>query len=529
MRGLWCGLLLWVGASASAQQILLVPLDSRPAAGQFAQMIGRMANVPVIQPPPELLGRFTVPGRPDALMGWLEQQNMTKYSAVVVSTDMIAYGGLIASRESVTTYETAQSRLRRFATWRRKHPNVRVYGMTAIMRLFPTATRASASWRMQLGKYAEVKDRYRRTREPKLFDQLLNLQAKIPPLEIAAYEAARERNLKVHQMLIRMTSDGTLDYLIHGQDDAQPFGPHIAETEKLKALVNSMEISGKNYFCEGVDQLSNILVSRALLRANNWTPRVRIMFSDEAGKRKIANYESKNIDLSLRDQLVASGARPWTSGDYDYTLWLNTPDPAEAQFAKFINTLVDDIDQGFPVGIADINLGKTGTGDERLFNKLWENDRMVKLLSYAGWNTAGNTMGTSIPAANVYLLARRIGSDPVKRELAQREFVLHRFVNDFAYHKFVRPSAYKMIDSLPNASREETYGQEFQQVNALVQSDVARYLNDYFEKQFKGKRFFAGSRQYEITNLTNTSVSLPWPRAYEVRLAFQLVVKPVAE
>lgn len=522
-------LILCLAAALSrAEKVILIPLDSRPAVGQFAQLIARMASIQVIIPPSEMLGKFTVPGKPDQILNWLEQQPLSDVSAVIVSTDMVGYGGLIASRVSDTPAQLALERLNRLASFKRRHPNIRIYGMSAIMRLFPTSTKASASWRVPLGRYAEMKDRYRRTKEASYLDRIIALQTKIPPLELQRYEGARSRNFGIQQNLIRKTAEGIFDYLILGQDDAQPFGPHIPETQKLKTLTDQLQIGGKVYFCEGVDQLSNILVSRATLKSSGWTPRVRIVYSDDAGKRKIANYESKNVETSVRDQIVASGARPWVSGDYDYTLWLNTPDPSSATFGRFLDTLVDEVDQGFPAGVADINLGKTGTGDSRLFDQLWNKDRMIRLLAYAGWNTAGNTMGTSIPAANVYLLARRNGVFPLKRELAQREFVLHRFVNDYAYHKYVRPAAYKLIDSLPTGSREETYGEDFEYVNHFVQKDMAEYFEKYFREQFYQKRFFAGSVQYQIVGSEGLRVALPWPRAYEVRLDFRLIAQPVS-
>lgn len=521
------GMLLCAAFAGAQQRILLVPLDSRPAAGQFAQMIARMASVQVVLPPLQLLGRFTSPGNSDAILDWLEDQPLEDVAAVVVNTDMLAYGGLIASRANDVSESVATERLNRLVAFRKRLGQRPMYAFSSIMRLFPTSTRQTAAWRSQLGRLAETRDRYRRTKDATYLRRILNLQEVIPPLEIAKYDAARERDHRIQQKLVRMTAMGVFDYLILGQDDAQPFGPHVLETQRLKSLVESLAIGGRVYFCEGVDQLSNILVSRALLRKEGWAPRVRIVYSDPSARSRVANYESKNIDLSLRDQLIASGARPWVSGEYDYTLWLNTPDPRPEAFKIFLSDLSNEVDQGFPAGVADINLGKTGTADPKLFDDLWENDRMVRLLSYAGWNTAGNTMGTSIPAANVYLLARRIGADPFKRELAQREFVLHRFVNDFAYHKYTRPEAYRLIDSLPKASREETYGEDFWAVNDFVRRDMEKHLQKFFSEQFLGKTFFAGTRQYSLSGIDSVQIALPWPRAYEVRLEFKLEAEPV--
>src|SRR4051812_20801115 len=96
-------ILLCAAVWARAERILLVPLDSRPAAGQFAQMIAKLANVDLRLPEYGSLGRFTMPGSPGTVLSWLENQNYSEVKAVVVSADMIAYGGLIASRTDETT------------------------------------------------------------------------------------------------------------------------------------------------------------------------------------------------------------------------------------------------------------------------------------------------------------------------------------------------------------------------------------------------------------------------------------------
>lgn len=520
--GCWLAAALVPGI-AHAERVLLIPLDSRPAAGHFAQMIGAMSDVQVETPPADLLGRFTTPGQPERLLDWLKAQDFSDVTAVIASTDMIAFGGLIASRTDQTTLEQAVQRIRAFVEFRRTKPNARFYGYSAVTRLTPTATKSTAAWRLQLGRYAEIKERYRQGPTPALLQSMRNLLAKIPPMEIQRYDAVRERNHELQKSLLRLTAQGALDYIVFGQDDAQPMGPHVPETQRLRAMTAQLSIPGRVYFCEGIDQHANVLLSRALLRARNWLPRIRVVFSDEAGRKRIADYESKTVDESLRDQLLASGARPAAEGqEYDYSLYLNVPKRAETPFQRFLEDLTSEVDQGFPVGVADINIAKDGTADSELFEALDQNRRLVRLLSYAGWNTAGNTMGTSIPAANVYLLARRSESNPLVRELALREFLLHRIVNDFSYHRYVRPQAYKIIDANPMASREETYGSAFAEVDDFVRRELTHHVMETFRGQFLGQRFFAGSKQYEITGLDDLKISLPWPRAYEVRIEFKM-------
>jgi hypothetical protein len=431
--------LLGTVVCARAEKILLVPIDSRPAAGQFAQMIAQMGNVDLRLPVYNQLGRFTSPGSPEAILHWLQIQDYTDVKAVVVSADMIAYGGLIASRVDGTSKATAQARLEKLARIRALHPGVKFYVFSAIMRLAPTRTKSTAKWGVELGRYEELISRYKTDKDPRFAKWISELEPQIPKSEIARYERTRVRNLQICAELIRMMAKGNFDYLAFGQDDARPYGPHVWETQRLKQIVSETGTNSRIYFCEGIDQHSNVLLSRALLEGNDWKPKIKIVYSDEKGRKLYANFESKPIEDSLRDQIIASGAEPATDDSaYDFALYVNTPGRRDQEFVKFMENLKNEIDQGFPVAVADINLAKDGTADPDLFAFLSDNDRMVQLLSFAGWNTAGNSMGTAIPAANIYLLSRRLNVDPLQRELARRVFLLHRFVNDYAYHKFVR-------------------------------------------------------------------------------------------
>ena len=518
-----------VGASELPERVLLIPIDDRPATTQFAQMIGDMAGVQVEMPPKNVLGKFKQPGWPEAILNWMGQQDLSTYDSVIVSTDMIAYGGLIASRVDRSSYNLAINRLREFWRLRKTAPRTKFYGFSAVMRLAPTATNETQDWMMQMSQYAIIKDRF--DHKPTVADsrRLKNLERIIPKGEVKRYWGVRERNHKVQQELTRMAAYGVFDYLIFGQDDAQERGPHIRETNRLKEMVSNLNINHKVYFAEGIDQHSNILVSRAFLNAADWSPRVRIVWADEEAKKNVALYETDSIEESLRDQLVVSGATPVGAGEsFDYSLYVNTPEPKTYDLKLFLDSLRTEVDQGFPVAVADINLGKTGTGDPALYNVVTEDGRATRLLAYAGWNTAGNTMGTAIPAANVYLLSRKERVDPLVREVALRKFILHRLVNDFEYHSFVRPEAYAMVKTMPNATKAEAYGDDYDRLNQYVAGDIKERLIKRFSDQLLGTKFFAGGEQYEIVGLKNVEAYLPWPRAYEVKLEFEVEAVPVS-
>jgi hypothetical protein len=458
------------------------------------------------------------------------EQGLAKYDAVVLSTDMIAYGGLIASRTDRSSTNLALKRLAELERLRRTAPNTKFYGFSAVMRLAPTATKDTESWMLDLARYAVESEKYRTERTTARATTLRNLKARIPKGEIEKYEAVRTRNVAIQQHLVKLTGTGVFDYLIFGQDDAQVEGPHVRETLRLKATVAGVGVGSRVYFAEGIDQHSNILVSRALIDSAGWSPRVRIVFADDDAKRRVAAYESETIDVSLRDQLLVSGATPVGENEsFDYSLYVNTPDSSTVRMKVFLDSLRTEVDQGFPVAVADINLGKSGTADPALFNVVTENGRAVRLLAYAGWNTAGNTMGTAIPAANVYLLARKEQVDPLVREVALRKFVLHRLVNDFEYHTFVRPEAYAMVKQMPNSTKAEASGDDYERLNKYVSEDMKKRLIEQFGAQLRGTRFYVGAKQYEIVGLKDVVAFLPWPRAYEVRLEFDVETREVLD
>lgn len=526
--GLACFGALSLSVASPRPRVLLIPVDDRPATGQFAQMIGDIASVEVVTPPADLLGRFTVPGRSDDILAWLESQSVGEFQAVVLSTDMLAYGGLIASRESTTTYEEAIRRLRRFQAWRRANPATPVYGFSSVMRLAPTALERTAPWRDALSKLVLAKSRYAVASQPELKAEIERLRTKVPGAEVANYMEARRRDHLVQRELCRQVASGVYDYFVFGQDDARSGGPQMGEIAKLGQMVANLKVTKKVEFGEGIDQNSNVLTCRAITRALNWSPRVRVVYSDNSQILQVPSYETRAIAETIQDQIEASGGTIAPPGEsFDYSLFVNVPRTSSEAFELFKSRLCTEIDQGFPVALADTDLGADGIGDPELFRAMVESGRAKRLLAYAGWNTAGNTLGTAIPAASTYLAARQTDTNPGERELYQQRFLFHRLVNDFVYHQFTRPQAYKLREETEHGPRDEVYGYAFDVLNDFVRRDMTARIEDLFRSQFQGSTFFGGVHQFEVTKLSDLEIGLPWPRAYEIRIAFRLQASEV--
>src|SRR5690348_2662552 len=105
-------------------------------------MLGAIAGARVVEPPQTLLGNYLTFGQPDAIIAWLNSGQTRRAGSVVVSTDMLAYGGLVASRVPGVTYADAYFRLQELRTLRRLHPDAWIGAFGTVMRLAPTGVPA---------------------------------------------------------------------------------------------------------------------------------------------------------------------------------------------------------------------------------------------------------------------------------------------------------------------------------------------------------------------------------------------------
>lgn len=509
-------------------EIALVPIDSRPAAGQFPVKVAEIGGLAVSSPPPSILGQFTTAGKPDLIAQWLVSMDYSNTIAAVVSADMVCYGGLIESRVPKVSEQAALSRLECFVELRKKNSSLPIFVFSSLMRTAPTATNAAREWRMDLAKVQELTDRYRQTREAHLPAEIRKHRRNVPAGEMEKYEAARKRNMQIHKKLIRMVKDGVISYLIIGADDAQKYGPHVRETEQLKALANDLGIAGLVYFCEGVDQNAILLVSRAMLRRARLTPKVFVDFSNpDAGSRRMA-FESKPLIDVVRDQIIASGARPTDSPDEaNYKLFINVPDSYDERFERFRSRLTDTLENRGQAALVDIHFDQNGAGDPRLMETIGALPDFGALLGFAGWNTASNSIGTAVPHANMRLLASQMSDQTVRQAVAHREFLFHRYVGDYGYHRVIRPRAYRLIAALPGATREELTGEAFRVVENYVVRSTRSVIENYFSQLFLSKTLKAAKSEYRIVGISNINVSLPWPRVFETSVQFEFVAEEV--
>lgn len=519
-------------AAGPARHLVLVPIDDRPAVGQFAQMIGAVADYDVEMPPQEMLGNFTTPGRPEAIADWLLSPAAGERpapAALLVSVDMIAYGGLVASRTHAVPVDEARRRLDLFGRLRKRYPGVPIYAFSVIMRVAPTASRTTAAIHDGLARWAELKDRAPKTGDAALTAELEALTRQLGPAVLADYLAARQRNLEINLDALALRQAGVIDELILLQDDARTYGLHRQDQAVLRARLAKLGLERRVPIYNGTDEGSLSLVSRAILARERRTIRVAVVYSSEKSREVIAPYEDHPLHFTVENQVRASGATLVPAGGRaDYHLYVHAPATTPAEYERFEKRLIAELKAGRAVGLADLLFPAPhySGADERLVRALVEAGVVDRLTGYAAWNTAGNTLGTAIPHANLRRLAVGRGAPASIRraeaEVAHLQFLLNRFAGDYLYHDVVRPV---VNQRLREAAAQESFTlseltpERRAWAERSVTADLEPRMDAFFRTHFLDRRYAIDrGRQLRVTGLREVRVTLPWARTFECRI-----------
>ncbi|MCM3766391.1 DUF4127 family protein [Neobacillus niacini] len=528
------GMVAAAGKEKSLATILMVPLDDRPANTYFPQQVGKAAGMEVIIPPKEMIGRYTEPGNGEEISKWI-LKNADQADGFVISTSMLAYGGLVASRTGVKSLEDSLRDIQVIKKLKALYPNKPVYVYDTIQRLAVTAINDEyLKYYSLISEWAVLYDKVVNLGMDGK-ERLEQLEALIPASVLEDYKKARARNHTVNQLMIDWVQEGYIDYLILSQDDAAPYGVHRAEREILNAKVNELQVQDKVSVFPGADEVDVVLVSRFVNHFFHSSPKFFVEYGGIQGHDWIAPFEDTTFDYNVQKHIISAGGTLVGSEDQaDIHLLLNTPSSSSSSRSKDIDGLVNRtkelLAKGKQVAIGDVLI--VNKAEEELVMKLARSVDLTKLLSYSGWNTAGNALGITVghAASRYAFIVQTSGFGvPLYEQTAKAhyEFLLHRFAKDQGYKNVVHPAARAYVQQL--GAGEFDLGAHYDQVNRFVQEKLTEQT-EYWYQYFDSKQVYIGSRGNKdfyktISSLESVHVKLPWPRIFEAELEPTITLK----
>ncbi len=492
--------------------LALIPLDNRPCNVRFPQQIAAIGAMELIVPPNEILGYFTTPGQPLALAQWLNA--LPAVEGLIVSSDMLAYGGLVASRRGTPPLQNALENLQVLKKWHEAHPQTPIYGFSILMRLAVTMeSEAAATNYYNIMRYARLADEAERFNSEHLQQELESVIAQIPPEILDDYHAARARNHAINLQMIEWLAQGVFQYLLITQEDAAEYGLHRQEQDILMARAQKLGVADKMSLHPGADEASLTLLAR------HWNigVRFRVHWSNSAHARHIAPFEDRPYDQALREHIAAMRGTIVEEGDGDFDLFVNASvggyqkDEGETERASranhletFLTAIQIAIENGRRVALCDVAF--PNGADNLLLNELDQRRLLGKIAVFGAWNTAGNTTGTVLAQCAALL---RGGPEQgfVNTADLNRVFVLDRLLDDWCYQSNVRSRVEKTARDHGLSPLNMGIGGE--NIEAQTRREIKGFAQALARRHFKGE-------------LTRCDVTLPWMRTFECEVHTEL-------
>lgn len=490
-------------AAALLASIAFVPLDDRPVTADLPVMLGRIAGVRVETPPSAMLGHYLTPGRPDRIVVWLNERAHQKDTrAFVVSSDMLAYGGLLASRVPESSYADAYFRLKELAHLRAERPDAWIASFGTVMRLAPTGVPSTAQYFAPYPIWSYLQQ-YANLHDPPLPGEAAraaHLRSLIGDATFNAYLATRGRNVAVDRLLLEMAGDGTIDSLVLGQDDAGRVGLHVREVTWLQSVVAQDPAMAQRAAIEpGADELGMAMVAHAIAREAHWVPHIAVRYSTPNGASFQDPLEFAPISSAI-DGLVRLCGGVLDEDHPDVTLFVRIPRTTDEEDDAFAGAMAWDVNAGDSVALADLSYLTSYASQAAFAQRILSSGTAAKLDAYSSWNTNANTVGTALAEAVAAGAGRRLHTYDA---LAHRTFTFVRFVDDYAYHDFVRPDLNATLDA-QGVTDHTLLAPQTASVSAERDRSLLWYRADGILSQL-----------YPGYHIAALSIGLPWDRTFE--------------
>ena len=542
-------------------RLALLPLDDRPVNYDQPWWLARAAGIDLVRPPREWLGSPLHQATQDRLADWLRDETSSA-DGFVVAVDTLAYGGLIPSRRSTTPVSEVANALEPLRSIRVARPSAPVFAFSVLMRVNRSnsaeeekpywATHGASMFRLSYlddkssrgdAGPAEAADR----------DELAN---SVPAEIVADYRDGRARNHAINRLVVQWAAEGVVDYALIGQDDTAPYGWNIAEARALRQLIDELELTDRASVYPGADELASLLVAAYACRNAGFRPRVWSRYSGPDGPSVVTSYEDRPLQDLVKAHIgPLGGTVAATSDEADLILAVNAPDKAQAEawlqlavrqpellpaqqagsidpgslravrqemqsvhrdLAELASAVARDIEAGRDVAIVDVAF--VNGADLAFVDPLLAEVPIARLAAYAGWNTAGNSLGSALAQGTVRAMARR-DTQPVDAVAAHLGLLFIHLLDDYAFQGLVRTEL--LLEDFAALGLPPTFERVPARLLPEIEERLRRRLVPHVQslgRKLAEEDVPNGSAACRVVSASIEPPTLPWQRAFEVAI-----------
>jgi hypothetical protein len=498
-------------------KIVYVPLDERPCNTDYPlNTVAVAKDIQCTILPKEKMGYKKKPADLQAIWQFIDEE-ARKSDVAVISTEMVLYGGLLASRlhefkkVELSTYE------KRIRSLKEKNPVLKIYLSNLIMRT--PKYNSSDEEPDYYGEYGERIFRYgwltdKKSRESLAAEEsqeLHHLEQEIPKKILKDYEQRRLFNVQANLLNIQLVEEGIIDFLVIPQDDSAAYGYTAIDQKKVYRAIDEKNLKDQIMVYPGADEVGFTLLARAYNVYKNQSPAVFVQYSSTLGPEIVPLYEDRIINESLKAHVVAAGMRLTRNQESaDYYLAYNTPgkvmqeswDQLENRevtydsyrhLLTFVSEIAYAVKMGKTIGICDSAF--SNGGDVELLQLLDKQDLVNQLSVYKAWNTNCNSLGSTLAALTM-----------IDDHADQSRVINNLYANlfeDVFYQAIIRMALNKNYLSQLNVNYFDLKDRS-NEVLIQVKKDMLQLSKRYLPQSLIGKK------------VQFIELSSPWNRMFEI-------------
>lgn len=504
----------------TTENIMLVPLDSRPVSTRMVQKLGHIAGLNVILPPKTLLDNYQKSADKEKLALWLKE-NINKQCRAIISADLLLHGSLLEGRQDTASPEE-QSALIDFFKELHAQSDCQTDIFSIIPRLLVSDQLLPDSWyQYHLMRYSELTDMVEISSDYLLTEELLAMKERIPPAILGKYIKLYACSTDFNLALLNLADVKT--NIIIGQDDTLPLGLPQGCARKVRQYLSGKNLYPYAAFVYGADEIATLLLARNSLALSSEKPKIFFHYANPKIKFTYMPYMAASVSAILLNQMELLGLEEISDeAKADIIFYINCGSdkfrPGEKETAELEKLLAG----GKKVALVD--LSSNFEAEELLMPKLLKKGVAVhKLTAFAGWNTFSNSSGTAFAQAILFYqrLKQLENANAPQESIAaiyadNLRFTLERILDDFFYQKKLHAKLRKILmwqwsDSYNLTEEEKT------ELTRTLQADMS-FAAEILLRKLCDTPFYANEKsEYYLRELC-VGAKLPWNRIFEVEL-----------
>ena len=502
------------------KKIVYLPLDERPCNYAFPAFLSENnRDFTLVKPEKEILGNKKAPASFPAVKEFLLCECRDAY-ALVLSVDMLLYGGIVPSRLHKESKEELCVRLATLEALKAENPALKIYAFALIMRCPSySSSDEEPDYYETCGREIFLRGQAVHKYELGMLDKteyeetIRALDEKIGS-NLDDFLSRRATNLCALVQAVAYVGN-VIEKFVIPQDDSSPYGYTAIDQRKVKDLLNK---SGKRVdIYPGADEVGMTLLAAAVNGLKGCSPKICPVYPKEECKNVVPLYEDREVYKSIAAQIENAGCTLTEDREEaDVLLFCNLPvgkmknisernEKHEQYEKRDLEAFTREMKLAYEAGkrVAAADIAYCNGGDEEWALLLEKEVGLFNLAGYAGWNTSSNTLGTTICQS---VLHYYYGRTP-----AHDAFTAERVYEDLGYCGYVRKYVCdEILPDLPGLDYFHADGKKGE-VSKLVRSLLHLYA---------AKKFPKIAEAYGISDC-----EMPWSRMFEVGLTVRKKIK----